>query len=121
MILVSTYIVSSALYLKIKYKADNTIKKYKACLVAKGFTQVFGVDFGETFSHVVKLTIICILLALTTQYDLEVHQLDVKMIFFNGYIDEEIYMEISKGKHTSNNSNMVCKLLKSLYGLKQSS
>jgi len=115
MILVSTYIVSSTLYFKIKYKTDNTIKKYK------GFTQVFGVDFGETFSHVVKLTIICILLALTTQYDLEVHQLDVKMTFFNGYIDEEIYIEILKGLRTSNNSNMVCKLLKSLYGLKQSS
>jgi hypothetical protein len=120
MILISLYIVSLVLYFKIKYKANGTIQKYKACFITKSFIQVHGVDFGETFSPMVKLTIICVILALATQYDLEVHQLDVKMTFLNCYIDEEIYMEILKGLHTSNNSNMVCKLLKPLYGLKQS-
>jgi hypothetical protein len=66
--------------------------KYKACLIAKGFTQVPGVDFGETFSHVVKLTTIQVLLALAAQYDLEAHQLDVKTTFLNNYVDEEIYI-----------------------------
>jgi hypothetical protein len=92
---------------KIKYKADGTIQKYKALLIAKGFTQVPRVDFGETFSLVVKLTTIRVLLTLAIQYDLEVHQLDTKTTFLNGYIHEKTYMEIMKGLHTSNNSNMV--------------
>ncbi len=105
---------------KIKYKFDGTIQKYKVHSIVGGFTQVPSVDFGEIFSPMVKLTIVRILLALTTQYDLEVHQLSVKIVFLNRYINLKIYMEIIKGLHTSNNSNMVCKLLKSLYGLQQS-
>lgn len=66
---------------KIKYKVDVTIQKYKVHIIARGFTQVLGVDFGDTFSPMVKLTIVWILLALTTQYDLEVHQLDVNFFF----------------------------------------
>jgi hypothetical protein len=61
------------------------------------------------------------LLALATQHDLEVHQLDVKMTFLCGYLDEKIYMNIPKGLSTSTNTHLVCKFTKSLYGLKQSS
>lgn len=68
----------------------------------------------------VKLTTIRVLLTLAAQYDLEVHQLDAKTVFLNGYVDEKKYMEIMKGLHTSSNSNMVCKLFNSLYNLKQS-
>ena len=60
-----------------------------------------------------------VLLALATQYNLEIHQLDVKTAFLNGYIDEDIYMSLPEGVIAP--SNMVCKLIKSLYGLKQSS
>ncbi len=66
---------------KIKYKADDTIQKYKARLIARGFTQVPHLDFGETFSLVDKLTTIRVLLTLTAQYNLEVHQLDAETTF----------------------------------------
>jgi len=87
--------------------------------VAKGFTQIYGVDYYETFSCVVKLNSIKVLLALATKYDLECHQLDVKTTFLNGNIEEDIYMYIPEGLLA--NPKLVCKLIKSLYGLKQSS
>ena len=111
--------ISSKWVFKIKTHADGTIDKYKARLVARGFTQVQGIDYSETFSPVVKLNSIKVLLALATQYNLEIHQLDVKTTFLNGYIDEDIYMSLPERVIAP--SNMVCKLIKSLYGLKQSS
>jgi len=111
--------ISSKWVFKIKTHADGTIDKYKARLVARGFTQVQGIDYSETFSLVVKLNSIKVLLALATQYNLEIYQLDVKTTFLHGYIDEDIYMSIPEGLSTP--SNLVCKLIKSLYGLKQSS
>lgn len=89
--------------------------------MARGFTQIQGIDYMETFSHVVKTNSIKVLLALATQYDLEIHQLDVKTAFLNGYIEEDIYMTIPEGFSLPSNSDLVCKLCKSLYGLKQSS
>ena len=89
--------------------------------MARGFTQIQGIDYMETFSPVVKTNSIKVLLALATQYDLEIHQLDVKTAFLNGYIEEDIYMTIPEGFSLPSNSDLVCKLCKSLYGLKQSS
>ena len=111
--------ISSKWVFKIKTHANGTIDKYKARLVAHGFTQVQGIDYSETFSPVVKLNSIKVLLALATQYNLEIHQLDVKTAFLHGYIDEDIYLSLPEGLFAP--SNMVCKLIKSLYGLKQSS
>jgi hypothetical protein len=71
----------------------------------------------DTFSLVVKLKSIWILLALATQFNLEMHQLDVKKNL-NGYLNENIYMELLEGLHISSNSNLVCKFNKSIYGLK---
>jgi len=73
--------ISSKWILKIKTKADGSLDKYKAHLVACGFTQIQGVDYMETFSPVVKLNSIKVLLALATQHDYEIHQLDVKTAF----------------------------------------
>jgi hypothetical protein len=111
--------ISSKCIFKIKTHADGTIDKYKARLVARGFTQIQGVDYFETFSPMVKLNSIKILLALATQYDLEIHQLDVKTAFLNEHIEKDIYMSIPEG--LPSNPDLVCKLVKSLYGLKQSS
>ena len=79
--------------------------------------QQYGIDYKETFAPVVKFASIRIILAIAAVEDLEVHQMDVKTAFLYGDIDEEIYMEQPEGY---TNGNQVCRLKKSLYGLKQS-
>lgn len=104
----------------IKHKADGSIERLKARLVAKGFTQSYGIDYQETFAPVAKLNTIRVLLSLAANQDWPLHQLDIKNAFFNGDLEEEVYMEIPPGLETSSNFNRVCRLKKSLYGLKQS-
>ncbi|KAK1631549.1 hypothetical protein QYE76_005864, partial [Lolium multiflorum] len=82
---------------KKKLRPDGTIEKYKARLVAKGYTQKEGEDFFDTYSHVVRLTTIRVLLSLVASHGLLVHQMDVKTTFLNGELDEEIYMEQPDG------------------------
>jgi hypothetical protein len=101
--------------------ASGDIEKYKARLVAKGYTQREGIDFVETFSPVAKFTSIRILGALTAYFDLELHQMDVKTAFLNGHLDEEIYMLQPDGFIEKGNQGKVCKLNRSIYGLKQAS
>ena len=102
-----------------KLRPDGTIEKYKVRLVAKGYTQKEGEDFFDTYSPVARLTAIQVFLSLAGSYGLLVHQMDVKTAFLNGELEEEIYIDqpyrfVSKGQE-----GMVCKLLKSLYDLKQ--
>ncbi|RVW92733.1 Retrovirus-related Pol polyprotein from transposon RE1 [Vitis vinifera] len=104
----------------IKHKADGSIERLKARLVAKGFTQSYGIDYRETFAQVGKLNTIRVLFSLTMNQYWPLHQLDVKNASLNGNLEEKVYMEIPPGLETSFNNNRVCKLKKSLYGLKQS-
>jgi len=89
-------------------------------LVAKGYAQREGIDYNEVFSPVVKHSSIQILLALVAQYELDLEQLDVKIAFHHSDLNEEIYISQPMGFKTAGKKNMVCKLKKSLYGLKQS-
>jgi hypothetical protein len=105
---------------KKKFNAQGKVEKYKARLVAKGYSQVEGIDFGEIFSHVAKLTSIRFILSIVADFDLEVEQMDVKTTFLHGDLEEEIYMKQPEGFVVKGKKELVCKLKKSLYGLKQS-
>lgn len=94
--------------------------RYKARLVAKGFAQREGIDYNEVFSPVVKHSSIRIMLALVAQLNLELAQLDVKTAFLHGDLKEEIYLTQPDGFKVAGKEDWVCKLSKSLYGLKQS-
>jgi hypothetical protein len=102
---------------KVKLNPDGTIERYKARLVAKGFTQIPNVDFKETFAPVAGMNTIRILFAIATQQQLEVLQFDVKTAFLHGDLDEELFMEPPEGYDYP--KNKVCRLVKSLYGLRQ--
>jgi hypothetical protein len=103
-----------------KRDASGHIVRHKARLVAKGYSQVEGVDFNETFAPVAKFTTIRCMLAIGAAMDLEIHQMDVKTAFLNGELEEDIYMDQPQGFVQDGKEHMVCKLKKSLYGLKQS-
>ena len=106
---------------KTKRDAAGEIVRHKARLVARGFLQVQGVDFNETFAPVAKFTTIRCIVALGAALDLEMHQMDVKTAFLNGDLEEDIYMEQLNGFVQRGHEHLVCKLKKSLYGLKQAS
>ena len=78
---------------KRKLRTDGTIDKYKACLVAKGYRQKENLDFFDTYSAVTRITSIRMLIAITAIHNFEIHQMNVKITFLNGDLDEEIYME----------------------------
>ncbi|GJT84461.1 retrotransposon protein, putative, ty1-copia subclass [Tanacetum coccineum] len=100
---------------------DRAVHTYKARLVAKGYTQTPGIDYEETFSPVADIRAIRILIAIAAYYDYEIWQMDVKTAFLNGYLNEEVYMEQPEGFVNPKYPNRVCKLKRSIYGLKQAS
>ncbi|GJS43695.1 retrotransposon protein, putative, ty1-copia subclass [Tanacetum coccineum] len=114
-------VVKSKWIYKKKTNMDGKVYIYKARLVAKGFTQTYGVDYEETFSPVADIRAIRILIAIAAYYDYEIWQMDVKTAFLNGFLEEEIYMEQPKGFIDPNHPSKVCKLQRSIYGLKQAS
>lgn len=101
----------------IKLNNNNDIIRYKARLVAKGFSQRPGVDFSETFSPVVRFETMRALLCVAVQRNWNIKQFDVKTAFLNGRLEEDIYMQQPQGYNDG--TGRVCKLLRSLYGLKQ--
>ena len=113
-------IVGSKWVYKRKTWVDGSVTWYKARLVAQGFSQKFGCDYDETFSPVVRAESIRALLALATQEDMHLHQMDVQTAFLNGEPQEEVYMRQPEGCEVEGKEHQVCKLHKSIYGLKQS-
>jgi hypothetical protein len=111
--------IGSKWVFKKKLIPNGTIERYKARLVIKGYSQKEGEDFFDTYSHVARLTTIRVVLFLVASHGLLVHQMDVKTTFLNRELDEEIYMEQPARFVANGQEGMVCKLLKSLYGLKQ--
>ena len=89
--------------------------------MAKGYTQSQGIDFKETFSPIVMLKSIQILLSIAIYYDYQIWKTDVKTTFVNGDIKDDIYIEQSEGFISNGNEQKVCKVQRSIYGLKQAS
>lgn len=113
-------VVSSKFVFKIKRGADGAVERYKARLVARGFTQQEGVDFDETFAPVVKFATIRTVLAMAAARKLVVHQMDVKTAFLHGELEEEVFLEPPYDvEHSDIQPGKVWRLRKALYGLKQ--
>src|SRR3954453_17841975 len=106
---------------KKKIDMDGNVHIHKARLVAKGFRQVQGVDYDENFLPVAMLKSIWIILAIAAHFDYEIWQMDVKTAFLNGNIEEKLYMVQPEGFTDPTDAGKVCKLQRSIYGLKQAS
>ena len=96
------------------------VERFKGHLVAKGYSQRYGIDYDETFPPVVRLSSLRTLLAYAVQKKMLIHQMDVVTAFLNGELGEEIYMQQPEGYVEPGSEDMLCKLKKSLYGIKQS-
>jgi hypothetical protein len=87
-------------------------------LVYKGYAQIEGIDFEETFFPVARMEAMCFLLDYAWSKNVKVYQMDVRSDFINGELEEEVYIEQPEGFQLSENTDYVCKLEKALYGLK---
>jgi hypothetical protein len=101
-----------------KTDQDGNVHFYKARLMVKGFKQIHGVDYDETFSPIMMLKSVRILLAIVTYFDYEIWQMDVKTAFLNGNQTEDVYMTQPEGFVDPKHAGKICKLQKSIYGLK---
>lgn len=104
----------------IKFHNDGRIDKFKARLVARGFSQRYGIDYNQTYSPTVRPESLRLLFAIAVEMNYHIHQIDVSTAYLNGELEEEIYMEQPEGFIDEKHPEFVCKLHRSLYGLKQS-
>jgi hypothetical protein len=104
---------------KVKQVADGSLEKYKARFLDWGLSQIEGIDCDETFSPVARYSSIRSILALSAHMGWCIHQMDVKTMFLNGIIEEEVYIEKPEGFETFDRESHVCRLKRALYGLNQ--
>jgi hypothetical protein len=104
---------------KIKHNANGFVNRYKTRLVAKGSAQTYGINYEETYSPVAKMTTLRIIIAMAATKGWLLHQMDVKNVFLHGELHEEMYMEQPPSYVDQTHPNLVCRLKKTLYGLKQ--
>ena len=104
---------------KNKSNEYGTVIRNKSRLVAQGYTQVERIDFDETFAPVTRLESIKILLAIASHLNFKLYQMDFKSTFLNGMLQEEVYVEQSKGFVDPYRTDDFYKLKRALYGLKQ--
>lgn len=116
---VGANIVTCKWVFKTKKNAEGGPDRYKARLVARGFSQKYGIDYDEVFAPVIRQTTFKILLAIAGNKKLIVKHLDAKTAFLNGKLSEPIYMRQPQGYEVNNKEELVCKLSRGLYGLKQ--
>ena len=106
---------------KTKNDSLGNIERHKPRFVAKGFIQREGIHYTKTFSPISKKDSLRIIMTLVAHFDFDLHQMDVKTTFFNGNLEEEVYMKQPEGFSSSEGEHLVWKLKKSIYGLKQAS
>ncbi|XP_020260687.1 uncharacterized protein LOC109837018 [Asparagus officinalis] len=104
----------------VKQNPDGQVERYKARLVAKEYSQTYGIDYDKTFAPVAKMSTVRTLISLAVNGGWKLHQLDVKNAFLHVDLVEEVYIEIPPGFGTDQTVGKVCRLKKSLYELKQS-
>ena len=104
----------------VKVNPDGSVARLKALLVAKGYTQTYHVDYSDTFSPIAKMTDVQLFISLVATHNWDLHQLDIKNVFLHGDLQEEVYIEQPLGFVAQREIGKVCRLRKSLYGLKQS-
>jgi 2-hydroxychromene-2-carboxylate isomerase len=117
----SRNIIQNRWVFKLKRDSSGGVQRFKARLVAKGYTQRAGIDYKETYSPVVRYDSLRAVLAIAAALDLEIAQLDVKTAFLYGDLNEELYMSQPTGFIKKGEEKLLCRLKRSLYGLKQSS
>jgi hypothetical protein len=115
----ATNVVGSKWVFRTKYHLDGSIDRLKAHLVAKGYTQLYGLDFNDTFSPVVRASTVRIVLSIAVSRGWNIRQLDVKNAFLYGLLQEHVYTEQPPSYADSSHPNHVCHLKKAIYGLKQ--
>ena len=112
--------IGSKWVFKLKTDSDGSVERHKARLVAQGFSQKHGQDYDETFSPVIRFESLRTVIALAVQNDLQLHQMDVTTAFLIGELEEEVYVRQPEGFVSEGQEHLVCKLKRSIYGLKQS-
>ena len=111
--------IGSGWVFRVKRNADGSIERFKARIIAKGYSQHPGLDYNESFAPTFRPATLRIIMALSAVEDLELCLVDITAALINGDLDEEIYMKQPEGFHIGF-PNKVCRLRKLLYGLKQS-